>query len=73
MNNYEYLLKDINSIKGIGAKTSKLFKKNRQIFGTKSRRLQLMAASLQFHKFKEDRIRLHLHFKMMFKSTYIKS
>ncbi len=27
MNNYEYLLKDINSIKGIGAKTSKLFKK----------------------------------------------
>ena len=27
MNNYEYLLKDINSIKGIGLKTSKLFKK----------------------------------------------
>ncbi len=27
MNNYEYLLKDINSIKGIGLKTSKLLKK----------------------------------------------
>ena len=27
MNNYEYLLKDINSIKGIGLKTSKLFRK----------------------------------------------
>ena len=27
MNNYEYLLKDINTIKGIGSKTSKLFRK----------------------------------------------
>ncbi len=27
MNNYEYLLKDINTIKGIGAKLSKIFKK----------------------------------------------
>ena len=27
MNSYEYLLQDINSIKGIGAKTTKLFKK----------------------------------------------
>ena len=27
MNNYEYLLSDINSINGIGSKTSKLFKK----------------------------------------------
>ena len=27
MNSYEYLLKDINTIKGIGSKTSKLFRK----------------------------------------------
>ena len=27
MNNYEYLLKDINTIKGIGSKLSKLFRK----------------------------------------------
>ena len=27
MNSYEYLLQDINSIKGIGTKTSKLFRK----------------------------------------------
>jgi len=27
MNNYEYLLSDINNIKGIGDKTAKLFKK----------------------------------------------
>ena len=27
MNSYEYLLKDINTIKGIGTKLSKLFKK----------------------------------------------
>ena len=27
MNSYEYLLSDINNIKGIGTKTSKLFKK----------------------------------------------
>ena len=27
MNTYEYLLLDINNIKGIGTKTSKLFKK----------------------------------------------
>ena len=27
MNTYEYLLQDINSINGIGNKTSKLFKK----------------------------------------------
>ena len=27
MNSYEYLLQDINRIKGIGIKTSKLFKK----------------------------------------------
>ena len=26
MNNYEYLLQDINTLKGIGYKTSKLFK-----------------------------------------------
>ena len=27
MSNYEYLLSDINSINGVGSKTSKLFKK----------------------------------------------
>ena len=27
MSNYEYLLTDINSIKGVGLKTAKLFKK----------------------------------------------
>ena len=29
MNSYEYLLQDINRIKGIGSKTSKLFKKKK--------------------------------------------